>query len=417
MSSPRVVIVGGGVAGLSVAWSLRRRGADVSVLDRGRIGAAASSANAGWICPAQSAPLPEPGLATHGLQSALHRDAPLYLAPAHLPRLLPWLARFALRCNARHHRRGVEALGTLARRVFELTDQLAADGIAVAPHRRGMLLAAERREVADAFLRGLQPLRALGYEIPSRLLDGAEMREREPGLAPRVAAGFALDQHWHVDPPAFMQALADGVRAMGVRLEEGEEVIALGGGDGRVRTVRTAGGEREADAVVLAAGAWSPRLARGRALRLPIEAGKGYSVEVELSSPPERALMLLDAHVVCTPLGGGRVRIGGTMEFSGVNERIDERRVASIVRGAARMLPEVGDAPRLGVWGGMRPIAPDGLPVIGRAPRHENLYVASAYSMLGMTVAAPAGEALAELILDGRRAPELEPFRADRFRW
>jgi D-amino-acid dehydrogenase len=201
---------------------------------------------------------------------------------------------------------------------------------------------------------------------------------------------------------------------MGVRLEEGAEVSELVGADGRTRSVRSSAGDHPADAVVLAAGAWSPSLARGLGFGLPVRPGKGYSVELVPEILPQRALLLLEPHVGCSPFDG-RLRLAGTMEFSGVNARLDRRRIDAIVRGTSSMLRGL-ERPRLeDIRSGMRPIAPDGLPIIDRAPRHHNVYVATAYSMLGMTLAAPAGEALAELILTGRRPPALEPFRATRF--
>jgi D-amino-acid dehydrogenase len=150
-------------------------------------------------------------------------------------------------------------------------------------------------------------------------------------------------------------------------------------------------------------------------VRLPVEAGKGYSFEIRPRRMPRHALILLEPHVGCSPLGD-RLRIAGTMEFSGINERIDRRRVESIVRGAGRMLEPWADVDPDSVWCGLRPIAPDGLPIIDRHPRLANVFFAGAYSMLGMTLAAPAAQALTSFVLTGERPAVLSPFRATRFR-
>jgi D-amino-acid dehydrogenase len=410
----RVAIVGGGVAGLTAAYFLRRGGAEVILLESAEVGNAASVGNAGWLCPAQAGPLPEPGVVSDGIRSLLDRDSALYFAPSYLPRMLPWLVRFAAHCNVRDHRCGAHALGRLGRRTFELTEMLVADGVDFELHRDGLLVAAEREQAARAFLRGLAPLRALGYRIPDALLDGPAVRALEPALSERVSAGLLIEQHWHVHPTTLMRGLARRLREMGVVVREGSEVIALDGPNGAPVRVRTSAGTHEADAVVLAAGAWTPGVARGLGLRIPVQAGKGYSFEIAPEQPLRHAVLLIEPHVGVSPLNG-RVRLAGTMEFSGVNARLDRRRIESIVRGAAPLLPSVARGEIENPWTGMRPIAPDGLPIIGRSPRHPNVYLATGYSMLGMTLAAPAGEALARMILSGERPAELDPFTVERF--
>jgi D-amino-acid dehydrogenase len=414
MTPRHVIVVGGGVAGLSAAYFLRRRDVEVTVLESNRMGSAASAGNAGWLCPGQAGPLPEPGLAAYGLRSMLDRESALYFAPSQMPRMIPWLLQFARRCNERDHRHGTLALARLARRTFELAEAFADDGVRFDLERRGLLVAGKQRDGVERFLAGLQPLRDAGFLVPDRVLSAGEAHELEPVLAGSVSAALLIEEHWHVHAPAFMAALATRLRDMGVALEEGAEVAELTVADGRVREVRSSAGTFAADAVVLAAGAWSPRLARQLGVHLPVQAGKGYSFEVRPPRLPRHALLLLEPHVGCSPYPD-RLRIAGTMEFSGVNGRLDRRRVDTIVRGAAGMLEGIDGLELENPWSGMRPIAPDGLPIVDRAPGHENVYLAAAYSMLGMTLAAPAGEALAGMILGGARPAELEPFAAARF--
>ena len=166
---------------------------------------------------------------------------------------------------------------------------------------------------------------------------------------------------------------------------------------------------------VLAAGAWTTPLAASIGIPLPMEPGKGYSFSIQPEVVPSHAVLLVDVHVGCTPFGD-RLRIGGTMEFSGINNRLDRRRIASIVAGARQSFlpwktPEIESE-----WAGMRPITADGLPVLDRAGDLENTYIATGYSMQGVTLAPTSGRALAEMITTGRRPLLLEPFRLDRFR-
>jgi D-amino-acid dehydrogenase len=412
MTGRDVIVIGGGVAGLACALSLSRAGASVTVVESNRVGSGASSGNAGWLCPAQAGPLPEPGLVGTGLRMLLDPASALYFSPRALPALTPWLVRFARYCTPSAYTAGAKALSALGARVFELVDEL---GLEVELHRDGLLAAAAGEQAARHFLQSIQPMAQPGLEIPSRLLSATEVREREPGISQRMRAGVLVDQHWHVRPEQFVAALAERVRGQGGEIIEGAEVRDIEVTGSRLGAIRTAAGTLRADQVLLAAGAWSPRVARMTGLKLPVAAGKGYSFTVRPETPLRHAVLLLDVHVGCSPLDDGTVRVAGTMEFSGVNTRLHRRRLSAIAAGAEAAFGPWLQAPAH-PWTGMRPIAPDGLPIIDRAPGIENLWIATAYSMLGMTVSLPAAEQLSAFIASGRRPTLLEPFRADRFK-
>lgn len=414
MSTPQsVVVVGAGVAGLCSAYYLRKRGLDVTIVESNRVGTGASWGNGGWVCPAQAGPLPEPGLTLYGMRALFDPSSALYFKPGNWPELAPWLARFWTYCNQRDHRRGVAALAELSRDVFDLVAAMDADGVEFELYRQGMLVAARREADARAELAKLEPMRAHGYELPDEILTGAALHDVEPALAPEVDAGFVVSQHWHVRPDSFTAGLASALRDMGVTIVEGAEVIDFELHAGRVRALRTAAGSHEADAVLLAAGAWTPPLAAMVGVRLPMQAGKGYSFFVEPTVMPRHSIVLADVHVGCTPLGS-RMRIGGTMEFSGLNLRLDRRRIASIVDSARASFLPWRDGEIDSTWAGLRPITPDGLPVLDRAGSLTNLYVATGYAMLGMTLAAPAGAAMADYIVTGRKPAVLAPFELAR---
>jgi D-amino-acid dehydrogenase len=386
----------------------------VSLLETRQVGSGASAGNAGWITPMQAGPLPEPGLLAYGVRSLVDPRSALYFEPRQLLRMLPWLARFARRCNERDHAAGRLALAGLGRRSFALLDAMADDGVAVEPHRVALLLAARHPAHAEGFRKRLEPLAQLGFEIPSDLLGEAELRALEPALVGTVAAGFVIGDHVHVDPLALVTALRARVEELGVEVVEGTELRDVDVDGPRVAALRTSAGVRRCDVTVLATGAWIASLGRLFGVRLPVQAGKGYSFEVRPRQMPRHALLLLEPHVGCSPLGPDRLRIAGTMEFSGVSARLNRRRIDSIISGASEMI-DVSDLDEDTIWSGLRPIAPDGMPIIDRHPRLANVFFAGAYSMLGMTLAAPAAESLAEFIITGARPPELEPFRCDRF--
>jgi D-amino-acid dehydrogenase len=416
MSRPRVVVVGAGIAGLCVAYYLAERDAEVVVIDAGGVGSGASFANGGWITPAQAGPLPEPGLTIYGLRALLSADSALYFKPSYLPQLVPWLARFWTYCNRRDFERGTEALTALGRRAFELVNGMVEDGVEFELYKMGMLCATGDEREARKVLDSLRPMRRLGFALPDELMVGEELHAFEPALSARVKAGFAVDEHWHVRSSSMTEGLAESLRRKGVTMALSTSVVGFDLAPGAVRAVRTASGEWSADAFVLAAGSWTTKLARHLDLSLPMQPGKGYTFMIRPSVMPRHGILFADIHAGATPLGD-RLRIGGTMEFSGFDRTVDERRIATIFR-LARDYIELEHPSYEEPWAGLRPMVADGLPILDRAGRYRNAYLATGYSMLGMTLGPPAGEAMAEMVLTGERPPVFEPFRLDRFgRW
>jgi D-amino-acid dehydrogenase len=414
----KVVVVGGGIAGLCCAYYLRKRDVDVTVVDRAAVGArtASSWGNGGWIAPAQAGPLPEPGLTIYGLRALLRADSALYFRPGYLPRLVPWLLRFWTYCNQRDYDGGTAALAALGKRSFDLVDEMVDDGIRFDLWKLGMVCATAKVEDARKVLRSLDGMRRHGYQLPDDVLNGQEIHELEPSLNDRVGAGFHLAEQWNVKADTLVNGLGGKLRELGVELLEGAEVIAFERSGTAVRAVRTTKGDVAGDHVVLAAGSWTTPLAAKLGVRIPMEPGKGYSFLLRPKVMPRHGILFADIHAGVTPLGD-RVRIGGTMEFSGYDLSIDERRIGNLFR-LARDYVDLETPDYEEPWAGLRPMTVDGLPILDRVPPYTNAYVATGYSMLGMTVSPPAGEAMAEMIVSGRRPALFEPFRIDRFpRW
>jgi D-amino-acid dehydrogenase len=388
----------------------------VVVLDGEEVGSrrASSWGNGGWICPAQAGPLPEPGLTITGLRALLNADSALYFRPTYLPRLAPWLARFWTYCNPRAFERGTAALAELGRPVFGLVDEMVADGIEFELYKQGMICASASPKEAKKVLDGLKPMRDFGYRLPDDVLGGEELHSLEPSLTERVRAGFYCEEQWHVRADTMTVGLAARLRELGVEIRSRAEVERFDTQNGTVRAVRTASEELAADAFVLAAGSWTQPLAAKLGSRFPMEPGKGYSFLVRPKVMPRHGILFADIHAGATPFVD-RVRLGGTMEFSGYDLGLDRRRIDNILRLAQDYL-ELEEPSLEEPWAGLRPLTPDGLPVIDRALPYRNAYVATGYSMLGMTVSAPAGQALSEFILADLKPPVLEAFSIDRFR-
>ncbi|MFN0156061.1 MAG: NAD(P)/FAD-dependent oxidoreductase [Gaiella sp.] len=409
------MVVGGGIAGLCGAYYLRQRDHEVTVVDRAQIGArtASSWGNGGWIAPAQAGPLPEPGLTIYGLRALVRADSALYFRPTYLPRLAPWLLRFWTYCNQRDYDRGTAALAALGKQCFELVDAMAADGVRFDLWKLGMVCATNKAEDARKVLRSLEGMRAFGYELPHDILGEEEIHAVEPSLNDRVKAGFHLQDQWNVKADTLVVGLGDKLRSMGVEFLEGAEVIEFGTAGNVVRSIRTGAGEVAGDHFVLAGGSWTTPLAAKLGVSIPMQPGKGYSFLLVPKVMPRHGILFADIHAGVTPLGD-RVRIGGTMEFSGYDLSIDQRRITNLFELAKGYVdlekPEYEEP-----WAGLRPMTVDGLPILDWAHPFTNATIATGYSMLGMTISMSAGQALTEMISTGARPPLFEPFRLDRF--
>ena len=410
-----VVVVGGGVVGLSCAWFLGRAGAEVMVLEAGdRVGGGASRGNAGAICPSLTEPLPAPGMIKRALADMLRPDAALHVHPRFAPRMSGFLSRFAQAARHDEYERGLLALLGLARGVTAAFDDMATAGIGTHAGRDGYLFA--YRDPADALEEHRHVARVADLGVcsaPGPIRDGGDLRVIEPLLSDRVRAGFLLpDERW-IDPDRLMDDLGEGVRSVGAEVVTGARVARVHDLGDEIE-IQTASGLFHGDTAVLAAGAWTGGLCEQLGLRVPLLPGKGYSFVLRPARMPGRPLFLSDVHVVATPMGE-RLRIAGTMEFDGTTDRFNPRRIDTIVRGVREMLPALDLAARTEEWVGPRPMTPDGLPLVGRLPAHPRVVIASGHNMLGITLGPVTGRAVAAIVGDADPGIDLAPFAPERF--
>lgn len=425
---PHVVVIGAGAIGLCAARTLRARGWDVTVFDAAHPGAGASHGNAGWVVPALSDPVPAPGLIGQSLRWMLRPASPLYIRPRPDPALARWLFAFWRNCTARAFTAGLEATAALNTHTFALYDDLERDGIDAQQERRGLIAAYHAPRALAHDLRAMERLVAFGQPAPIPL-DGDAIRRLEPALGPAVTGGIHLPAERHLRPDRLCAALATWLEAHGVTVRSQTPVAAIRHARGKVSAVETRSGPIAADAVLIAAGAWTPQLTNLVGVRLPIQAGKGYSIDHTPSPIPiTHPIYLHESRVAITPFTDA-VRFSGTMELAGLDPQIRPTRVAAITASAARSLADwpasrsappdrassAPDTPR--PWAGFRPLTPDGLPVIGRLPGFANLLVASGHAMLGITLAPATAEAVADLLEhDPTVIPtQLRPFDPARF--
>lgn len=407
------VVIGGGVIGLTTAYHLAREGAQVTVLDARRAGIGASAVNAGWIVPAEAAPVPGPGVVLTSLKWMLRPDSPLYIRPSLRPEFLSFLFGMWRASNAKDQRAGFAAHLALAEGTVEAFDDYRADGMDFEMHAEGLLMAFTRRENLDHHLTHLDLVEQYGLE--PTVLEDDDVRVHEPQLSDAVEGGLFFPKERHVDPVALCDELQHKLRSMSVELVENAPVEHVHRSGDQIAYVEAGGRRYTADAYLLAAGAWTGPLSKRFGVRLPVRPGKGYSVDVA-PIPLRSATNLSDAKVAVTPFGE-RLRLAGTMEFGGLDENVNQVRVDAILRAPQKYFrgwaaPASAPVPSAG----MRPMTPDGLPIIGQLGRLSNAYVSTGHGMLGVTLAPGAAAAITDLILRGEQHPKLAPFASRRFR-
>ena len=392
MAKPDVIVVGGGAIGVCCAYELRKRGAQVQLLERGpELASGCSAGNAGLVCPSHSIPISNPKSLRVGLGAVAgqmrprpwKRDSPFYLRPR--PAVLPWLARFA--AAARHWEEGMEAIRALSLPSLELHAQLGEE-LGTSFERTGTL----NVYATEAGLEG-GAREGERSKLSWSVLDADETRALEPSLAGPVVGAVHYPDEGRVDPKLFVNAVGRAAAEAGVEIRTGVEAFELD--------------ELDAETVVVAAGAWSREL-----VDLPLEGGKGYHVDFEYADgDPKIPAWVQDTWTIATPLPG-RLRLSGTLELAGLDLSISQPRVDTIRRGGDRWFHGLAGRPVIETWAGLRPCLPDGLPAIGHL---DGVVVATGHAMKGVALAPITGRLVAQLVAREQPDVDLAPFDPERF--
>lgn len=399
------IVVGAGMVGLATAWYLQERGVEVTVLDRAGIAAGSSWGNAGWLTPSKTIPLADPSLWTYGPKALIDPDAALHVPFRMDPKLWSFLARFAAHGTNRAWDRTMAALTPIDKLALGCFDELTDGGVDSWTREGPFVIGFAEEAHTRGFLREIEGVIRHGQDAPLERLDSPQ--ELAPMLSDAVTVAYRLEGQRFIEPAPFVEALADAVVKRGAVLRTDAEVVSV---DGGIRaSVTIASGERlEADSVVVATGAWMPRLARRLGVRTPVQAGRGYSFTVETAQRAQHPVYLPMQRIACTPYQG-RFRIAGTMEFRGPDEPSQPRRIQAIINQARQMFRGIDLDVRKDEWVGSRPVTPDGLPLIG-ATRAPGVYVAGGHGMWGIVLGPATGKMLAERIVAGKTHPAIAAF-------
>lgn len=414
----RIVIIGGGVIGLCTAYYCLRRGHAVTVLERGSPEHdSCSLGNAGMIVPSHFVPLAAPGMIAYGLRTMWNPESPFHLKPRLDPELLDWGMKFIRAATPERVALAAPVLRDLnlaSRAEFVALADALPDKFALV--QAGLLMLCRDPHTLDE--EAAMARRALELGVPAEVLSADETAKLDPGARMDVAGSVYFPKDAHLSPGDFVRALTNALLAGGADFKWRHEVVGWKTNGHRITGVETLD-ERivEGDEFLIAGGAWSPEIAKALGVRLPMRAGKGYSLTLrEPRELPRLCSILTEARVAVTPMGGS-LRVGGTMEIGGLDNAINTARVRGIIKSFVRYFPlfNEDDFTDIVPWVGHRPCSPDGLPYMGRHPRFANLSLATGHAMMGLSLAPVTGRLMSELLSDLEPSMDLSLLAPDRF--
>lgn len=410
-----ILIIGGGPIGLSCAYYLLKTGRNVTILDANEIGKGSGSGNAGHIVPSHIIPLAAPGVVTSALKWMLDpNSSPFGLKIRFDLKYISWLIQFAAACNEANVNRALEPMKNLGFLSADNFAEMIAEEKFDCHYQTTGFLNLYKNQAA--FEEGKHEAEFMQkYGIPVRVYEKNQIADAEPAVRDDVLGGVHFTGDAHLNPAIFLQLLGERVRAMGAEVFENTPVTGFESAGGEVRVVRTSVGEFEAEHVILAAGAWSPIVARDLRLNIPVQPARGYSLTASaIHNMPRQALILGDRRVAVSPFGNllrvtGRLEVG---EFSTTPKLRWIQRLEEFAREYIR-LDEKLDIKE--TWAGLRPVTPDGMPIIGRSPHHSNLTVATGHAMLGLSLGPGTGQVVANLVNGKEAMFDLKSFGMERF--
>nr|WP_297350616.1 D-amino acid dehydrogenase [uncultured Caldimonas sp.] len=416
----QVLVLGSGVIGVSIAYYLARDGHQVTVLDRQPAPAMETSfANAGEVSPGYSAPWAGPGVPLKAIKWLLMHHSPLVIKPTLDPTMWRWCLAMLRNCTEARYRINKSRMVRLAEYSRDCLRQLREEtGIRYDERAQGTLQLFRTQKQLDGVGKDVEILQQ--YGVPYQVLDRAGYLLYEPALAQvkeKFVGALRLPGDETGDCFLFTQRLAEMARELGVKFEFGVNIERIVQAGGAVASVHTDRGDLRADRYVLALGSYSPLLAGPLGIELPVYPVKGFSITVpitEAQHAPESTIMD-ETHKVAVTRLGDRIRVGGTAQLSGYNLDLERGRRETLEFVVTDLFPRGGDVERAEFWTGLRPMTPDGTPILGRC-KLDNLLLATGHGTLGWTMAAGTGRVMADLI--GGKTPQIdmEGLGVDRYR-
>lgn len=398
-----IIIIGGGIVGLSSAYFLQKEGHQVTVIDRSDITSGASFVNAGYITPSHIVPMASPGKIAQGIKWMFDPSSPFYIKPRWDPDFFKWSWYFHKSSTAAKVEKAIpviKMINIMSRGLFE---DIKASGDLGNFHleRKGLLMIYKTDAAFEHEMEVAKKASFLGLEVSE--LNKSQLDKIEPNIKIDAKGAIHYECDGHTSPTELMPKLLAYLKQAGVQVKTNEEVLDLSLSGGKIDEIKTSKETYTADEIVLAAGSWSGILSKKMNIKLPLQAGKGYRINVSRPTGITMPAILMEASMAVTPMRDF-TRFAGTMEFSGINNTIRKERVLAIANGAQKFYPEleitqeeIADAQT-----GMRPVSPDGLPYIGKSQNIKNLTFATGHAMMGWSLGPATGKLVSE-IMDGKK--------------
>ncbi len=410
----KCIIIGGGIIGLCSAYYLQKEGHQVTVIDQSAMNEGASYVNAGYISPSHIVPLSAPGVVKKGIQWMFDPASPFYVKPRLDPDFLRWAWAFNKSCTQEHVKRSIPVIRDISVFSHDLYEDIKSEpGFDFHFEKKGLLMLCKtekmlEEEIELAHLAG-------EVDLEAKVISMNELKLLEPEVDIDVIGATHYKCDAHSTPHEFMSNMKAHLLSNGVEIHAQEEVVDLQIKERKINKIITTKAVYEGDEFILTAGSWTGLVAKKLGIKLLLQAGKGYRINVERETKISYPAILVEANVAVTPMNGF-TRFAGTMEINAINNTVNPARVRAIAKAAHDYYPEVTvvESEMKEASSGLRPLSPDGLPYIGRTQNCANLTIAAGHAMMGWTMATGTGKLVSEIISDKKISLDLHPFNPDR---
>lgn len=412
----KVTIIGGGVIGLCSAYYLQKEGYEITVIERGDITDGCSFGNMGYMSPSHFIPLASPGIIAEGIKHMISPSSPFYIKPRLNWPLMQWGYHFWKNCNSKTIAKNAPHLVDLLQMSRGLINEMRTEiGDVFDMEEIGCLMMCKKEKTLDHEFHLADEAEKFGLKVERLKKD--DVQKLEPDVELNVAGAVLFKDDCHYNPGKMMIALKNYLEKNGVHFKLNTTVTGFEKSNNKITSVITDKGKFDCEQIVLSTGSWLPVVSKMMGIKLLLQPGKGYSYTYEhVEKNIKYPAILVDGRCAITPWGH-QLRIGGTMEISGINNRILVKRMQGIYDSATSFYPglKIDFPPADKIWNGLRPVTPDGLPYIGKTSNFGNVIIAGGHAMLGISEGTGTGKLITEMVSGKNTSVEMQAFGLNRF--